>query len=84
MFRFFNNFRKSNSRIKKENQLSIFKRLELMGWEEKVTSANFVVSSLGDSGLGTLRQAMLDANAASSNDTITFTTTGTINLRADL
>jgi len=50
----------------------------------KVTSANFVVSSLGDSGLGTLRQTMLDANAASSNDTITFTTTGTINLRADL
>ena len=50
----------------------------------KSHTANFVVSSLGDSGLGTLRQAMLDANAASSNETITFTTTGTINLRADL
>jgi len=51
-------------------------------------SANtaLVVSTLADSGAGSLRQAMLDANAAAGVDTITFTTglTGTIDVLSDL
>jgi hypothetical protein len=40
--------------------------------------AQFVVSSLADSGPGTLRQAVLDANATPGDNTITFTVSGTI------
>ncbi len=51
-------------------------------------SANtaLVVSTLADSGAGSLRQAMLDANSASGVDTITFTAglTGTIDVLSDL
>jgi len=51
-------------------------------------SANtaLVVSTLADSGAGSLRQAMLDANAAAGVDTITFTAglTGTIDVLSDL
>ncbi len=51
-------------------------------------SANttLVVSTLADSGAGSLRQAMLDANSAAGVDTITFTAglTGTINVLSDL
>src|SRR6185369_11380780 len=43
-------------------------------------SATFVVSSTADSGGGTLRQAILDANFAAGDDTIEITTTGTIAL----
>ena len=38
-------------------------------------AATFTVTSIGDSGAGTLRQAILDANAASGADTIVFDTT---------
>ena len=37
-----------------------------------VSGATFTVSNTADSGLGTLRQAVLDANAAASNDSIIF------------
>ena len=51
-------------------------------------SANttLVVSTLADSGAGSLRQAMLDANSAAGVDTITFDAelTGTINVLSDL
>ena len=51
-------------------------------------SANttLVVSTLADSGAGSLRQAMLDANSAAGVDTITFTAglTGTIDVLSDL
>ena len=36
------------------------------------SAANFLVTSLADSGLGSLRQAILDANANGAADTITF------------
>ena len=53
-----------------------------------VASANtaLVVSTLADSGAGSLRQAMLDANAAAGVDTIAFTAglTGTIDVLSDL
>ena len=43
-------------------------------------AAPFTVTNLSDSGLGSLRQAVLDANAAAGDDTITFQSglTGTI------
>jgi predicted outer membrane repeat protein len=49
-------------------------------------NAALVVSTLADSGAGSLRQAMLDANAAAGVDTITFTAglTGTIDVLSDL
>lgn len=45
-------------------------------------AATFTVSNLNDSGAGSLRQAVLDANAAAGADTITFQAglTGTITL----
>jgi hypothetical protein len=45
-----------------------------------------VVSTLADTGAGSLRQAMLDANSAAGVDTITFTAglTGTIDVLSDL
>jgi predicted outer membrane repeat protein len=49
-------------------------------------NAALVVSTLADSGVGSLRQAMLDANSAAGVDTITFTAglTGTIDVLSDL
>jgi hypothetical protein len=41
-------------------------------------AANFVVTNLGDSGAGTLRQAVGDANNNGEADTITFGVSGTI------
>ncbi|MEM7394501.1 MAG: hypothetical protein AAF492_19380 [Verrucomicrobiota bacterium] len=43
-------------------------------------AATFVVSSLSDSGPGTLRQAMADASASGTDDTITFSLNGLITL----
>jgi hypothetical protein len=40
--------------------------------EDRVLLAPFVVKQAGDSGPGTLRQAILDANATAELDTITF------------
>lgn len=42
--------------------------------------ATFTVSTTADSGAGSLRQAITDANAAAGADTIQFTVTGTIAL----
>jgi hypothetical protein len=44
------------------------------------TVQTFVVSTLADSGAGSLRQAILDANAAADADEITFTVAGTISV----
>jgi hypothetical protein len=43
-------------------------------------AATFTVTDLGDSGPGTLRQAITDANAAPSDDRIVFDVDGTITL----
>src|SRR4051794_4003886 len=40
------------------------------------SAATFVVSSVADSGAGTLRQAIIDANTAAGTDTITFAIAG--------
>ena len=47
-------------------------------------AATFTVTITGDSGPGSLRQAILDANATPGDDTIVFTTNGTITLAAPL
>lgn len=47
-------------------------------------AAGFVVTNLNDSGKGSLRQAILNANAAASQDTITFNVSGTILLSSTL
>jgi hypothetical protein len=47
-------------------------------------AADFPVTSTDDTGPGTLRQAITDANAASGPDTITISTSGTISLMAAL
>ncbi len=46
----------------------------------RVRAASFTVINLNDSGAGSLRQAITDANAAGGASTITFTITGTLNL----
>ena len=47
-----------------------------LGIATSAHAANFVVSDVGDSGPGTLRQAVLDANGSSGPHTITFDLTG--------
>lgn len=47
-------------------------------------AASFVVTTLADSGAGSLRQAITDANANAGADTITFSVSGTITLTAVL
>jgi polygalacturonase len=50
-----------------------------------ITLPNFTVTNTNDSGAGSLRQAILDANtAANLPDTITFSTTGNISLSTPL
>src|SRR5262245_30522759 len=47
-------------------------RLWLTGLEERAVPAVFTVANTADAGAGSLRQAILDANAAPGADTITF------------
>src|SRR5262245_58717544 len=47
-------------------------------------AATFDVMTLADSGPGSLRQAILDANTTSGDDTITFSVAGTITLTTNL
>jgi predicted outer membrane repeat protein len=47
-------------------------------------AAGYVVFNLNDSGKGSLRQAILDANASTGADTITFNISGTILLSSTL
>ncbi len=48
------------------------------------TLATYTVTSLADSGVGTLRQAILDANSVGGVDTIEFSVAGTISLQSAL
>ena len=48
------------------------------------TLATYTVNSLADSGPGSLRQAIIDANANGGVDSIEFTVAGTINLSSGL
>src|SRR5262249_46329461 len=56
----------------------------LLALEDRTLPSVFSVTTLADSGAGSLRQAILDANATPGDDTITFAVTGTINLASAL
>jgi len=47
---------------------------------DRARAATFTVTSLNDAGAGSLRQAILDANAAAGGDAISFSVNGTITL----
>ncbi len=47
-------------------------------------ATTYIVSNLNDSGAGSLRQALTNANAAAGADTITFSVSGTITLASVL
>src|SRR5262245_35735363 len=55
-------------------------RLTLEVLETRTVPSTFTVLNLADSGTGSLRQAILDANANPGTDAIDFATTGTIAL----
>src|SRR4051794_3929785 len=61
------------------------KSLRLEALEERAVPATFAVTNTNDSGSGSLRQAILDANAAPGADQITFAhrVHGTISLSSD-
>src|SRR5258708_2951659 len=63
---------------------SFLPRLEAL--EDRALPAVFTVTNLADAGAGSLRQAILDANAATGDQTIRFTAglSGTIQLAAAL
>src|SRR5713226_5661739 len=50
--------------------------LRLEALEDRTAPATFTVMNTNDSGLGSLRQAILDANAASGMNTIAFNISG--------
>jgi hypothetical protein len=58
--------------------------LTLAGPASVARAASYVVSNLNDSGAGSLRQAILDANATAGTDAITFSVSGTIVLSSTL
>lgn len=64
-------------------QLSLF-ALIIAGSVARLNAASFIVTDLADAGPGTLRQAILDANTTPGDDTISFTTNGTITLVTEL
>ena len=57
-------------------------RLEIL--EDRTVPSTFTVTDLADSGPGSLRQAILDANAAGSDNTIAFAVTGYLKLASAL
>lgn len=50
----------------------------------RVRAATSTVTNTNDGGAGSLRQAILDANASAGTDTITFSISGTITLSSTL
>ncbi|MEZ5117687.1 MAG: choice-of-anchor Q domain-containing protein [Candidatus Nanopelagicales bacterium] len=52
----------------------------MVGTAGAASAATFTVTNLNDSGAGSLRQAILDANGSPGADIITFAVTGTITL----
>jgi hypothetical protein len=58
--------------------------LAVLGLGSFAPAAVFTVTTTADSGAGSLRQAILDANANSGDDTITFGVAGTITLNSAL
>jgi hypothetical protein len=55
-------------------------RLDVL--EDRNLPSTYMVSNLADSGVGSLRQAVINANAHAGTDVIQFKVTGTVNLSA--
>ena len=64
--------------------ITVSMALALLTATRRANAATFAVTSLNDGGPGSLRQAILDANANAGADTIDFTVAGSIVLAADL
>jgi hypothetical protein len=58
--------------------------LQVERLDDRTVPSTFTVTNLFDSGSGSLRQAIIEANTASGDDTIAFSLTGTINLSSAL
>src|SRR5687768_10515621 len=52
--------------------------------EDRTMPATFAVTTLADSGVGSLRQAILNANGSAGSDAIRFDVAGTINVLSAL
>ncbi|MEY4190783.1 MAG: hypothetical protein RIR17_1519 [Planctomycetota bacterium] len=72
MFNFFKRLKAYAFSQKKFNKTGHFKRLDLLALEERVVPATFTVVNNLDSGTGSLRQDIIDANTTAGNDTIDF------------
>jgi CSLREA domain-containing protein len=70
----------------KQNAFQKLARAAMEGLEPRVLLNSYVVTSLNDSGTGTLRTDILAADSASGNSTITFSSTlsGTIDIASPL
>lgn len=77
LFRFFTSGTKAKARTLPSRRINST-ALVLERLEERDVPSTFHVLNLNDSGAGSLRQAILDANAHAGPDTIDFKTTGTI------
>ena len=56
----------------------------LLKLEDRITPATYTVTNNNDSGTGSLRQAIINANLTLANDSIVFSVTGTITLSVAL
>ncbi len=63
---------------RRRSQTGFRPSLELL--ETRLTPSTFTVANLNDSGTGSLRQAIMDANSLSGPDIIDFSVAGTIQL----
>ncbi|HEX4142637.1 MAG TPA: right-handed parallel beta-helix repeat-containing protein [Pirellulales bacterium] len=80
MFPFFRGGSKKPHRQQSKKPLVAKRRLRLESLEAREMLTTFTVSNLNDSGTGSLREAIINANATSGASTIDFTVAGTINL----
>jgi hypothetical protein len=77
-----NVFRRDGSKRKASGRRKTHLQVERL--DDRTVPSTFSVSSLADSGSGSLRQAILNANNSPGNDAITFSVTGAINLASVL
>src|SRR5262245_584108 len=77
-----NIFRRSGSGRKACGRCKTHLQVERL--DDRTVPSTLTVTNLFDSGSGSLRQAIIEANTASGDDTIAFSVTGAINLTSAL